>query len=431
MRILLEMSLSASLLILIVTGIRSLGFHRLPKLTFVVLWGVALGRLFIPFSIVSPFRSGSGANSWNQVWPQNSIPALLSLVAPGPASQAARLTQAAAPVSPFPFLQSTWLISLIWIAGVLACGLFFLLPHWRAVQEYRTALPLDNPFITHWTHKNKLLRRVQVRQLDRIGAPFTYGILHPVILLPKGVERIEREQLENVLVHELTHVRRFDALWKGLLAAGLCLHWFNPLVWLMYVLANRDLEFACDEEVMRRLDPVRRSAYAVTLISMEERRSMKTLLVNHFSKNAIKERIDSIMKPNKTTLMGIIIALLLVVIIMLVFALTGPLRIVRAMPGGGSAISAAPVMLDQNTPAGVSTGTNNGLIAQPVMSNPLSATDLSTLLAGATDAVNASDLISSTSPRAWCQSAYKHDHHNPLHAGHRSGYLGVSQCDRL
>ncbi|MFQ7454207.1 MAG: M56 family metallopeptidase [Flavonifractor plautii] len=76
-------------------------------------------------------------------------------------------------------------------------------------------------------------------------------MLRPVILLPKTLDRSDVSRLAFVLTHEMAHIRRFDALSKLLLAAAACLHWFNPLVWVMLVLANRDLELSCDAAVVR------------------------------------------------------------------------------------------------------------------------------------------------------------------------------------
>ena len=86
-----------------------------------------------------------------------------------------------------------------------------------------------------------------------ISSPLTYGILHPVILLPKKLDRNDQAALKYVLTHEYVHIRRFDAITKILFAAVLCIHWFNPLVWVMYVLANRDIELSCDAWVIRMM----------------------------------------------------------------------------------------------------------------------------------------------------------------------------------
>ena len=83
---------------------------------------------------------------------------------------------------------------------------------------------------------------------------------------------------------------------KILFAAVLCIHWFNPLVWVMYVLANRDIELSCDAWVIRMMGEKNRSSYALMLIKMEEKRSGMSALYSHFGKNAISERIEAIMK---------------------------------------------------------------------------------------------------------------------------------------
>jgi len=97
------------------------------------------------------------------------------------------------------------------------------------------------------------------------------------------------------------------------LIAVLCVHWFNPLVWAMYILANRDIELSCDEAVVRLFGENTRAAYARTLISMEETRSGLTPLCNNFNKNAIEERITAIMKMKKTSMFSLVLAVALIV----------------------------------------------------------------------------------------------------------------------
>ena len=116
------------------------------------------------------------------------------------------------------------------------------------------------------------------------------------------------------------HIRRFDSITKLVLIAVLCVHWFNPLVWAMYILANRDIELSCDEAVVRLFGENTRAAYARTLISMEETRSGLTPLCNNFNKNAIEERITAIMKMKKTSMFSLVLAVALIVGVTTVFA---------------------------------------------------------------------------------------------------------------
>ena len=103
----------------------------------------------------------------------------------------------------------------------------------------------------------------------RISSPLTFGVLRPVILVPKKTDWTDETALRYVLEHEFVHIQRFDVLSKLLLIAAVCVHWFNPLVWVMYVLANRDLELSCGETVLRRFGGDIRAAYARVLIRME------------------------------------------------------------------------------------------------------------------------------------------------------------------
>ena len=90
--------------------------------------------------------------------------------------------------------------------------------------------------------------------------------------MPKKTDWTDETALRYVLEHEFVHIQRFDVLSKLLLIAAVCVHRFNPLVWVMYVLANRDLELSCDETVLRRFGGDVRAAYARVLIRMEAAR---------------------------------------------------------------------------------------------------------------------------------------------------------------
>ena len=211
------------------------------------------------------------------------------------------------PATVFSFVMSTWatlrltgpVIFIIWCTGAVLCISFFVVTYLRCRLEFRTSLPVTNTYVNHWLESRHIRRYLSVRQSDRVNTPLTYGILHPVILLPRQTDWTDTLKLQYVLSHEYVHIRRLDAVTKLLIALTLCLHWFNPLVWVMYFLFNRDLELACDEKVIRHFGESSRSAYARMLIDMEEKKSGLMPLCNNFSKNAIEERITAIMKLKK------------------------------------------------------------------------------------------------------------------------------------
>lgn len=183
----------------------------------------------------------------------------------------------------------------------------------NSLRDYKTALPIECEFLSKWLYEHPIRRKVQIRKSDKIAASLTYGLFRPVVLLPKTADLTDETKLRHILTHEYVHIRRYDILLKWLFAAALCVHWFNPFVWVMYVLANRDIELSCDEAVVRLLGEGMKSAYARTLIGLEEEKRNWTPLVNKFSRYAIEERINAIMKRKKTSLAGILLAMALVI----------------------------------------------------------------------------------------------------------------------
>lgn len=303
---LLEMSFAGGVLILAVIVLRSLTLNRLPKGTFLALWAVAVLRLLVPFSIPSPVSVYTLAERTPLRTVAPAIRDASAIPAMETAEQGAAIglppTTGPAASSPLP----VWFW--VWLAGAAACGAFFLISYFRCRRAFRTALPVEDQGLLDWLAGRKLRRTVSLRRSDRVDAPLTYGLLRPVILLPEAGAGVSRYALE----HELVHIRRLDALWKPLLAFTACVHWFNPLVWCMFVLANRDMELRCDEAVVRRFGTGSRSAYALALISMEEKRSGLGPFASAFSKNASEERIRAIMKIKKRSLAAILAAAALV-----------------------------------------------------------------------------------------------------------------------
>jgi hypothetical protein len=155
---------------------------------------------------------------------------------------------------------------------------------------------------------------------DKITVPLTYGVFRPVILLPKGLDLSDEKQLSYILTHEFVHIRRFDALTKLVATAALCAHWFNPLVWVMFILLNRDIEISCDEKVVRELGETPKSAYARMLVGMAEKKGAFSPLYSSFSRYAIEERVNAIMKNRKISMIGIWVAVALVAGTITVFA---------------------------------------------------------------------------------------------------------------
>lgn len=354
---LLTMSFSAAVMIAAIVILRALLIDRLPKTTFLILWAVVLLRLLVPVSVpsawsvysllqpkqqsiqtvqeestvlpqVEPVVSQPSAITTEPVTPAvdsaageaeeiTATPARQESSSPTvqqstPTEQPPQAEEKTKPAISLPVEPS----ALIWGVGAAALGLYFVVGYWRATREFDMSLPVEHPFCGEWLRRQKekmpLRRQIRIRQFDRIGTPLTYGVRRPTILLPNQTLEEQPKTLTYILTHEYVHIRRFDCVSKLLLSAALCLHWFNPLVWVMYVLANRDLELSCDEMVLRLLGIENRSAYAMALLEMEEKRSGFGALYSAFGKNAIEERIGAIMKMKKRSLLSVVMAVVLV-----------------------------------------------------------------------------------------------------------------------
>ena len=355
---LLTMSISAAVMIAAIVILRALLIDRLPKTTFLILWAVVLLRLLVPVSVPSAWSVYSllqprqqaiqtvqeESTVLPQVEPVVSQPSAITTepVTPAVDSAAGEAEEIATAPTQQPSITPTVQQStpteqqlqaeeektkpaiflpvepsaLIWGVGAAALGLYFVVGYWRATREFDMSLPVEHPFCGEWLRRQKekmpLRRQIRIRQFDRIGTPLTYGVRRPTILLPNQTLEEQPKTLTYILTHEYVHIRRFDCVSKLLLSAALCLHWFNPLVWVMYVLANRDLELSCDEMVLRLLGIENRSAYAMALLEMEEKRSGFGALYSAFGKNAIEERIGAIMKMKKRSLLSVVMAVVLV-----------------------------------------------------------------------------------------------------------------------
>ena len=313
---LLQMSFSGAVFITAVVMIRAAAINKLPKKTFLVLWELVMVRLLIPFSIPSMFSvytlvtHGLSSAALPEVTTDYNMPAVEGVfAATGGMEQ-----------PPADILSSVSLWFIVWCAGMIPAALFFVISYLRCLMEFRTALPVRSHYVEKWLEQQTLKRPVLVRQSDRISTPLTYGIFRPVILMPKKTDWKNEKQLQYILTHEYVHIYRYDTVTKLLAACALCVHWFNPFVWVMYRLFNRDIELACDESVIRQFGEKSKSAYSLMLINMEAAKSGLLPFCNNFSKNAVEERITAIMKMKKTSLFAICIAAMLIVGVTTTFA---------------------------------------------------------------------------------------------------------------
>jgi|GEM_PF-5174186 len=300
---LLSITLAGAGMVVLAVVIRAVGMNRLPKLTFVAIWTFVALRLILPFYITVPQPVGVS----------DRLPLAAEVITDWlPSAAPLHIAAATADnpqIDPLPIM---------WLAGAAAGILYFLITHLKFRRKMSDSLPVTSSIAASWQAENPLLRRVEIRQTHKTASPLTYGAVRPVILLPSALDWEDESSLRYILAHEYVHIRRFDYLLKLLYAAALCVHWFNPLAWLMFVLANRDLELSCDEAVLTAFGEKSKSAYAMTLLE-SALGTCQPSLSNGFSnlhKTAIEERIIAMKNMKKKSVFGIIAALTVVLAVM-------------------------------------------------------------------------------------------------------------------
>lgn len=311
----LQMSLWAAVLTALICIVRAVFGHRLPKRTFRILWAVVILRMLVPLSLpIMKINTAAAVPAASEEFlVQDTV---VYTYVNGEFTQD-NTSDYIAPQTVYKVAETadkSLSVTEIWLLTAAAVFTAFAAVHVKFRLKVRDALPAETAF------EAGLRRHVRIKVSDRIDSPLTYGIFRPVILLPKNIYKCGEKNIEYILSHELTHIKRLDVLYKLLMALAVSLHWFNPLAWVMLVLASRDIELSCDEEVVlsKNGSGIEREEYALTLIEMEEKRSFGVLL-SSFGGSSVKERIKSVMGLKKATPLGKSAAVLLVAMAFTVF----------------------------------------------------------------------------------------------------------------
>lgn len=294
-----NMSLTASVVILCVLAVRLL-LKKAPKKFAYALWAVVLFRLLCPVSLPSPVSVLEVVQP--EVTVQTGFATQVHYL-PAPAAPAAPVIPsapsvpsapvAAKPAAPSPAAIAAW----VWAIGVAAMVLVSCLSYLRLKRALRYATLLhDNIYLT-----------------GRIPTPFVLGIFRPRIYLPHSVTMAERPY---ILAHERFHIRRFDHIFKLLAYGALCLHWFNPLVWLAFLLAGKDMEMSCDEGVIRQLGPHIRPDYAAALLHLSTGKPILSGTPLAFGEGNTKGRIIHMAKWNQPKIWVSVLSVLVCVVIL-------------------------------------------------------------------------------------------------------------------
>lgn len=278
----INMSISASYIVLAVLLLRLL-LKKAPKWITVILWGIVAVRLICPFSIESvlsliPSKETVSPSIMTDPLPTINTGILAINSAINPIIGESLAPTPGNSVNPL----QIWIpvLTAAWAFGMAALLIYAVISYARIKKQIGTAVLLRN----------------NIYQSENVKSPFVLGIIKPKIYLPFDVDE---KDLEYVVAHEMAHIRRKDHLWKPLGFLLLMLHWFNPLVWLGYILLCRDIELACDEKVIKTLDRDERADYSQALLTCSVNRRMITACPIAFGEVGVKARIKSVLHYKK------------------------------------------------------------------------------------------------------------------------------------
>ena len=276
---------SGSAMILLVLALRLLLKKHLPRGIFPVLWCAAAVRLLLPITIPTHL------SVWNLLHTSAAAQAngvISDALTPFPSLATNSTAKPAADIAGISPMLLVWLVCAILLAA------YFVIGYACMVRRFRGTRLAPQPSIDALLDRFRFSRDPHICVSSSRRAPLTFGVFRPTVLLPEDLP-VGDAQFQLVLAHELAHIRRKDCLRKLLLTVCLCLYWWNPLVWLMVWLANRDMELACDEAVLRALGPDCKKAYALTLLDMAQRNPKSAPLCSGFAKSSTEERIRAIL----------------------------------------------------------------------------------------------------------------------------------------
>ena len=283
-----RLSLTAGWMILVLLALRPL-LKKAPRRFSCLLWGLVAVRLALPFSFESRVSMVPQAAAAPQKIAQALNPGQMNWVSP--AALAANPLPAAEAAAPA--FSPASLIPLVWGLGIAAMLLYAAVSYFRLSRQVRLSAPAGK----------------RVYRCDTISTPFILGIVNPKIFLPSD---LDEKTAVSVLAHEQAHLRRGDHLWKPLGYVLLSIYWFNPLCWVAYFLFCRDVEQACDEAVIERMNPQQKKDYSAALLACAAPNRIQVCPLA-FAEVGVKQRIAGVLNYRKPKFWVVALAALLCV----------------------------------------------------------------------------------------------------------------------
>ena len=303
-----NMSISAGWIVLAVMILRLL-LKKAPKWTSVLLWGIVAFRLICPFSIESALSLIPSSQTINPEYALNEpeINSGITVIdnALNPIIGGATVTvQSQKDLNLFQIIMPY--LTAMWLLGILVLLLYTVISYIKLKKKVETAVSLKD----------------NIYQSENVIFPFVLGIIRPKIYLSFG---LDESGAEHVIAHEKAHIKRCDHLIKPLGFLLLTIHWFNPLIWIGYILLCKDIELACDEKVIKALNTSQRADYSQALLSCSINRRMIAACPIAFGEVSVKSRIKTVLNYKRPAFWIILIAIIASIVAAVCF-LTDPIK---------------------------------------------------------------------------------------------------------
>ncbi|MBQ3231154.1 MAG: hypothetical protein IJB49_09095, partial [Clostridia bacterium] len=291
---LFNMSITAGWIVVAVLLLRLL-FKKAPKAFSVLLWAFVGIRLLFPFSFESIFSIIPSSQTLPDEIIYSDAPTIDSGIPIINSAVNPFISQSLAPNaydSVNPLQVITEVAAYIWLIGIAVMLIYAFISYFKIARSVREALMLnDNVYIC-----------------DRIDTPFILGIFKPRIYLPSYIDESDKTY---VTAHEEAHIKRRDHWWKPLGYLLLTVYWFNPMMWLAYILLCRDIELATDEKVISNMGIEIKKEYSDALINCSVNRKSISACPLAFGENGVKSRVKAVLHYKKPAFWVIIVAVII------------------------------------------------------------------------------------------------------------------------
>ncbi|MCL2702726.1 MAG: M56 family metallopeptidase [Defluviitaleaceae bacterium] len=300
----LQATVSASVMALFVMVIRPFARRKLPHSLTAVLWvcvfAAFIWPLFIPNYapvqfVVSPAMYNITTTIIQHTFVFDTIPYIT-----GEANAA--------------YKTAGYLPEIIWAAGMVLLACFFLIQRIRLGRYFSGAKTFYSA--EYNAYLSGVKRRVTIHTSEHVKTPITFGVLKPRIILPLDFPAKGNIQSKHAIIHEIRHIRHFDSLFNVLWLGLVCIHWFNPLVWLCRILIKMDMEFRCDAAVVKSIGYESKAEYARALVELAPVLPVRPVFSMPLASPDIKNRIVNIMRLRKPTISSRITAVVLAVLML-------------------------------------------------------------------------------------------------------------------